>query len=151
MPNLVPLKDEDYPAIIALTRDSMGPILREALDLEFNEELFREMLADTDTTTLVMRDGEAVVGYVAFYPAEDHMFINWLVVHPSHRNRGFASMLLDEAGRAAAQRGMRGLRICLQENNRPAIALCEAAGFQRVSLQPMGWIMEKTVVPERGD
>jgi len=151
MPDLQPLRETDYPAILDLTRESMGPILREALEVEFNEDLFRDMLSDQDTTTLVMRDGDSLVGYVAFYPAEDHMFINWLVVHPAYRNRGFATMLLDEVGRAASQRDLRALRICLQDNNKPAIALCEAAGFQRITLEPMGWIMEKQVVAERGD
>jgi len=151
MPDLVPLSESDYPAILTLTRESMAPLLREALDIEFNEDLFREMLADKDTTTLVIRDGDSLGGYVAFYPAEDHLFINWLVVHPDYRNRGFATMLLDEAGRAATQRGLRALRICLQENNKPAITLCEANGFRRVTLEPMGWIMEKAVTLERGD
>ena len=151
MPDLLPFKDEDYPGILNLTRESMGPILRESLDIEFNEDLFRHMLADEETTTLVMHDGDAMVGYVAFYPADDHMFINWLVVHPNYRNCGFATMLLDEVGRAAAKSGLRALRICLQENNRPAIALCEAVGFQRLSAEPVGLIMEKKVVAERGD
>ena len=151
MPDLLPLTDADYPAILVITRESMEPILRDALDVEFNEELFREMLADAETTTLVMHDGDALAGYVAFYPREDHLFVNWLVVHPDYRNRGLATMLLDEAGRVAAQRNLRALRICLQENNRAAIALCEATGFRRVELDPMGWIMEKPVVPERGD
>jgi ribosomal protein S18 acetylase RimI-like enzyme len=151
MPDLLPLSERDYPAILTLTRESMAPVLREALDLEFNEELFREMLADEDTTTLVIRDGDSLAGYVTFYPADDSLFINWLVVHPDYRNRGFATMLLDEAGRAAAQLGLRGLRICLQENNKPAIALCEANGFHRMALEPTGWIMEKLVIPERGD
>jgi ribosomal protein S18 acetylase RimI-like enzyme len=151
MPDLTPLKQEDYPAIVTLTRESMDPILREALDIEFNEDLFRDMLTDSETTTLVMRDGAALVGYVTFYPREDHLFINWLVVHPAYRNRGFASMLLDEVGRVATQRGLHSLRICLQDNNRAALALCSAAGFQQIGHDPMGWLMEKAVVSERGD
>jgi ribosomal protein S18 acetylase RimI-like enzyme len=151
MPDLLPLRDEDYPAILDLTRASMGSILLEALDIEFNEDLFREMLADKDTVTLVMHDGDATAAYVAFYPADDHMFINWLVVHPDYRNCGYATMLLDEVGRAAAQQGLRALRICLQENNRPAIALCEAVGFKSLSHEPVGLLMEKEVVAERGD
>lgn len=151
MPDLLPFKEEDYPGILDLTRASMGPILRESLDIEFNEDLFRHMLADEETVTLVMHDGDAMIGYVAFYPADDHMFINWLVVHPDYRNCGFATMLLDEVGRAAAQSGLRALRICLQENNRPAVALCEAVGFRHLSHEPVGLIMEKEVVVERGD
>lgn len=151
MPDLMPLREADYPAIVALTRESMDPILREALDVEFNEDLFRDMLTDSDTTTLVVRDGDSLVGYVSFYPREDHLFVSWLVVHPAYRNRGFASMLLDEAGRAASQRGLRALRICLQDNNRAALALCSAVGFQQIGHDPMGWLMEKDVVPERGD
>ncbi|UCH32958.1 MAG: GNAT family N-acetyltransferase [Armatimonadota bacterium] len=151
MPELLPLKDDDYPAILTLTRESMDPILRDALGVEFNEDLFRDMLADEETTTLVMHDGDAIAAYVSFYPREDHVFVNWLVVHPTYRNRGFATMLLDEVGRVAAQRNVRLLRICLQENNQPAIALCQAAGFERLAVSPMGWVMEKPVVPERGD
>jgi len=151
MADLQPLREDDYPAILDLTRQSMGPILREAPEIDFSEDLFRDMLSDDETTTLVMRDGNSLAGYVAFYPAEDHMFINWLVVHPAYRNRGFAAMLLDEVGRVASQRGLRALRSCLQESNKPAITLCEAAGFQRVSLEPMGWVMEKQVVAERAD
>ncbi len=151
MPELLPLKEDDYPALLELTRASMEPILRESLGLEFNAALFRDMIGDGESTTLVMWDGDAIVGYVTYYPCGDHLFVNWLVVHPDYRDRRFATMLLDEAGRAAAQRNLRSLRICLQENNRPAIALCEAAGFRRISLAPAGWVMEKPVVPERGD
>ncbi len=32
-----------------------------------------------------------------------------------------------------------------------AIVLCEAAGFRRLAHEPMGWVMEKRVVPERAD
>jgi ribosomal protein S18 acetylase RimI-like enzyme len=151
MPDLLPLKKDDYPAILELTRESMEPILLEGLGFHFNEDLFREMIGDEETTTLVMWDEDAMVGYVTFYPREDHLFINWLVVRPDYRNRGFATMLLDEAGRAAAGLDLRALRICLQDNNTPAIALCEAAGFRRIVHDPMGWVMEKPVIAERGD
>jgi len=151
MPDLLPLKEDDYPAILELTRKSTEPMLREAQGIELNEDLFKHMIGDEETTTLVLWDGETMAGYVAFYPQADHVFINWLVIHPDYRNRGFATMLLDEVGRIAARNDLRSLRICLQQNNATAIALCEANGFQRLSLEPMGWVMAKTVVPERGD
>lgn len=151
MPVLLPLKANDYRAILELTRESMEPGGGEPGDFQFSEDLFRDMIADGDATTLVMWEGDAMVGYVTFYPGEDHLFVNWLVVHPDYRNRGLATLLLEEVGRAAAQRGLASLRTCLQESNLAAIALCDAAGFRRVGHGPMGLVMEKTVVPERGE
>jgi ribosomal protein S18 acetylase RimI-like enzyme len=151
MPELLPYKHADYPAMLELTRESIVTTGRRGAAEEFDEELFKGMIGDEQASTLVMWDCEALAGFVTFSPDEEHLFINWLVLRPDYRNRGFASMLLDEVGRAAAQRGLRLLRICLQESNHPAITVCEAAGFQRVALEPMGWVMEKPVVPERGD
>jgi len=156
MPHLAPYKDDDYPALLELTRASMAPGPETppgggAVPEPAMLGALKDLVTQAGSTTLVMWDGELMAGYVTFYPDDDHMFINWLVVHPAYRNQGFATMLLEEVGRVAAESALRALRICLYEGNRTAIALCEAAGFRRIACEPAGWVMEKNVVPDRGD
>lgn len=62
-----------------------------------------------------------------------------LLVHPEHRRAGVATALLEEAERYVRSRGLRGLTVTVNLENRPAQALYLKAGFR-----PVGHCLEST-------
>lgn len=72
-------------------------------------------------------------------PGEDGvLYIHMVAVHPDHLRRGVASAMLDFAGREAAARGAKLLRIYVWENNAPAIRTYEKNGFARTGKEDIG-------------
>ena len=72
-------------------------------------------------------------------PGEDGvLYIHMVAVHPDHLRKGVASLMLDYAGREAADRGARLLRVYVWENNAPAIRTYEKNGFVRVGKEDIG-------------
>ena len=55
-----------------------------------------------------------------------------LATDPAHRRQGLAAQTLRAAERKAAQRGTGSLFLEVAENNAPALALYQKAGFQQV-------------------
>ncbi len=70
---------------------------------------------------VVHRDG-ALVGAVLWREEERSLYVGRLAVHPAHRRRGIARLLMAEAEREARRRGLTrmhlGVRLALEDNRR---------------------------------
>jgi [ribosomal protein S18]-alanine N-acetyltransferase len=75
-------------------------------------------------------------GYIIFWVVAEEMHIMNLAVHPQFRRRGVARALLQEGLRQARARGAQIAWLEVRPSNRPALALYEAFGFQKVGLRP---------------
>jgi ribosomal-protein-alanine N-acetyltransferase len=78
----------------------------------------------------VVREGDALVGYLCVWEIADEIHVTNVAVHPAHRRRGIARDLL--AGLLADAR-VRDLRLVVLEvrpSNHEAIGLYESFGFR---------------------
>ena len=85
---------------------------------------------------LVALDGETVVGYVGSQSVEGEADMMNVAVHPEHRRRGIARMLINELTDALAKQGVHSLALEVRSSNAPAIALYEQLGFSQVGRRP---------------
>jgi len=74
-------------------------------------------------------DANRIVGFTAVHPAEGEMFL--LFVHPDHGGRGVGRALLSAAHDVLRAAGCREAFLYTHEQNARAIAVYEAAGYQR--------------------
>ena len=76
-------------------------------------------------------DGENLIGFIAadLRRAQATAWIATLAVLPEYRRRGIASRLLDRCERRIY---LPHIRLCVRENNLPAIALYLQFGYQQV-------------------
>jgi ribosomal-protein-alanine N-acetyltransferase len=110
----------------------------------------------------VVREDDAIVGYLCLWEIADEIHVTNIAIHPDHRRRGIARELL--AGLIAQARG-RDIRMIVLEvrpSNHQAIALYESFNF-RVTGRRRGYyydtgedalVMETRlamVSPERGN
>jgi ribosomal protein S18 acetylase RimI-like enzyme len=92
----------------------------------------------------VVETGGTLVGAVLWREEEQSLYVGRLSVHPAHRRRGIARVLMDEAEREARRRGLTrmhlGVRLELDDNRR----LFESCGFVEVSRQSHAGFSEPT-------
>lgn len=85
-----------------------------------------DALARASEAFLGYRDGDAIVGALAYETWPGEIEICRLMVHPEHFRRGIASRLLEEI---TAKAGAMPLRVSTGADNAPAIRLYERFGF----------------------
>lgn len=85
---------------------------------------------------LVALDGETVAGYVGSQSVEGEADMMNVAVHPEHRRRGIARMLINSLTDALAKQGVHSLALEVRASNAPAIALYEQLGFSQVGRRP---------------
>ena len=85
---------------------------------------------------LVALDGDQVVGYVGSQTVIDETDMMNIAVHPDHRRKGVAEMLIGELILALKERGSKALLLEVRASNNPAIALYEKLGFCQVGRRP---------------
>jgi ribosomal-protein-alanine N-acetyltransferase len=78
----------------------------------------------------VVRDGDAVVGYLCVWEIADEVHVTNVAVHPDHRRRGIARDLLAGLLADARARDLRMVVLEVRPSNHSAIALYEAYGFR---------------------
>lgn len=112
--------------------------------VDAHEERWRARLTDVPLT-IVARSGEGLVGVVSGAPTDDHVELISLWVSPEHRGTGLAGRLIDGVvAWAAAQH--RDVFLMVRDDNRPAIAAYERAGFTDLGV-PADWPAAE--LPER--
>jgi ribosomal-protein-alanine N-acetyltransferase len=78
----------------------------------------------------VVREGEAVVGYVCLWEIADEIHVTNIAVHPAHRRRGIAREVLTGLLADARARDLRVVVLEVRPSNHQAIALYESFGFR---------------------
>jgi ribosomal protein S18 acetylase RimI-like enzyme len=94
----------------------------------------------------VIEVGGRLAGCVLWHEEEGSLYVGRLSVHPEHRRRGIARMLMDECEREARRRGLArmhlGVRLPLVDNRR----LFATCGFVETGLHAHQGFSEPTSV-----
>ncbi len=126
---------------------SMGPLRPEDLDqivgLEelcfsnpWSQQIFEAALISPLVCTLVLRNGEEVLGYLMAFFQGPGFEIGNIAVAPDHRRRGLGHQLMTEALRVAVEGGRRSVGLSVRESSTGAIRFYESFGFKRVGISP---------------
>ena len=81
---------------------------------------------------LVALEGETVVGYIGSQTAAGETDVMNVAVHPDHRRRGIAQILIEILIRDLKQRGSCALMLEVRASNEPAKQLYDKLGFREV-------------------
>ena len=85
---------------------------------------------------LVALEGDCVVGYIGSQTVLDESDMMNVAVHPDHRRRGVAEVLVLALCEALKQRGSGCLTLEVRASNEPAKALYGKLGFELVGRRP---------------
>ena len=134
----------DLPAIVSIYNASipgrMATADMEPVSVADREEWFRSFDPARRPLWVYEHDG-AIAGWLglrSWYgrPAYHRTVESAVYVDPSHRRRGIAHELLDNALREAPSRGIANILAFVFVHNQPSVTLFEAHGFQRWGLLP---------------
>ncbi|MET3140875.1 MULTISPECIES: GNAT family N-acetyltransferase [unclassified Arthrobacter] len=129
-----------------------------------SERHFREYMADSDVTILVIDADGALRGYSLLVnrPAEDadvafslkvlpSMELSKCYVHPDHHGLGAAAELMHASLQAATAAGTAGIWLGVNSQNARAIRFYEKSGFRKVGSKSfrLGTTVEHDFVMER--
>jgi ribosomal-protein-alanine N-acetyltransferase len=123
-PAIDPATQRDAAALSALHRESFHR--------GWNEGEFQQMLAERSTLAHRLRLGGQTIGFIISRIAADEAEILSVAVAAKHRGRGLSHELLRIHLGYLAGYGLKTVFLEVEENNRPARALYERAGFQTV-------------------
>ena len=94
----------------------------------------------------IVEDHGTLVGAVLWHEEDGGLYVGRLSVHPEHRRRGIATLLMDEAEREARRLGLPhmrlGVRLALDDNRR----LFASCGFVETTLHRHEGFSEATWV-----
>ncbi len=93
---------------------------------------FARAATEPDGIASVVREGDAVIGYLEARVAADELHIVGLAVDPALRRRGIATRLLAEALREAAARGVVVAHLEVRSSNSAAQGFYARFGFEVV-------------------
>ena len=109
-------------------------------EAQFPEPWTRGMLLDEITNAETRRytvalEGARIVGYLGVMFVLDELHVNTIGTLPDYEGRGIATVLLDDAWRDAAQRGIRRATLEVAVSNERAQRLYYRYGFQPVGIR----------------
>ena len=122
-------------AIVPMTEDHVAAIaVLESLCFSdpWSEHALREELDNPCARFLVATDNGAVVGYLGCHHIAGEGFIANVAVHPDHRRRGIARLLVQAAQAESVSR----LMLEVRASNTAAIALYRSLGFTEDGIRP---------------
>jgi ribosomal-protein-alanine N-acetyltransferase len=93
---------------------------------------FEQILIERNALAHRLRLGGSTIGFIVSRTAADEAEILSVAVAPKHRGRGFSRDLLRTHLGHLAGHGLKTVFLEVEENNRPARALYERAGFRVV-------------------
>ena len=98
----------------------------------WSEHALREELDNPCARFLVATENDAVVGYLGCHHIAGEGFIANVAVHPDHRRRGIARLLVQ----AAQAEDISRLMLEVRASNTAAIALYRSLGFTEDGIRP---------------
>ena len=85
---------------------------------------------------LVATEGGAVLGYIGSQSVLGESDMMNVAVHPEHRRKGIAQMLIMALMQGLKERGNHNLSLEVRASNAPAITLYDKLGFEAVGRRP---------------
>ena len=130
----------DYAKIEILTMsisnlEEIKNILNTEFDDFWNYEIFKEELANNNSSYLVLKYEGEIVCFGGFKKILDEADIMNIVTKKTKRNLGFAKLILNELINIAKEKNLKTITLEVNENNLPAIHLYETFNFKKVGLR----------------
>jgi ribosomal-protein-alanine N-acetyltransferase len=118
----------------ATLRDAprLSQLHRAAFHRGWGTDEFEQMLIERNTLAHRLRLGASVIGFIVSRIAADEAEILSVAVATAHRGRGHARALLQMHLGHLAGHGVKTVFLEVEDDNRPARALYERAGFRVV-------------------
>jgi len=121
------LKTGDIPLIISTWKKSGLPIHEETRD---SPEAMRAEMKASPRNFIGAFDGDDLVGVILATSDGRKGWINRLAVVPSHRHKGIAIRLIQEAEEELVSRGIHLLSGLIEKGNEASLALFTKAGYE---------------------
>jgi len=134
---------DDIPAIAQLYREQFREMAKLIPDFikegEQSIEFLEKTISDDDSDILVYENDDTVVGFILLQAKErpdfdfmipgKYCYIMDIIVTESHRNKGFATALMNSAKDWAKEQSCNLINLDVLVNNHGAIKLYEKLGF----------------------
>ena len=116
----------------AILREHYDPIIgKEQNDYMLNmfqsENAIRDQLAHGYRYYFV-REGDKDLGFLAFYPKENCLYLSKLYLYKDQRGKGFSRQILEMLKTQAKELGLNRIELNVNRNN-PSVAIYESLGF----------------------
>ena len=113
--------------------------LKENLITEFdnfwNYEMLKQEFLNTNTTYIVAKQNETIVGFAGILTIVDEANIMNIVTKKDKRNLGIGSLLLQNLIQISKEQNLNSVTLEVNEHNIPAIKLYEKFNFTKVGLR----------------
>jgi ribosomal-protein-alanine acetyltransferase len=113
--------------------------LKENLITEFdnfwNYEILKQEFLNTNTTYIVAKQNETIVGFAGILTIIDEANIMNIVTKKDKRNLGIGTLLLQNLIQISKEQNLNSVTLEVNEHNIPAIKLYEKFNFTKVGLR----------------
>jgi ribosomal-protein-alanine N-acetyltransferase len=110
-------------------------------EADIERDVGENILATYMVCLAVSGDEEFIVAYAGIWNVADEGHVTNVAVHPDHRRKGVATMVVDNLLQAAREKGGRRFTLEVRRSNQAAIDLYEKFGFKGVGYR-MGYYSE---------
>ena len=115
--------------------EQMKDTLYSDFDNFWSYNVLKQELENKNTTYIVAKENDEVVGFAGLSTCLDEATLNNIVVKKSHRNRGIGGELLEALIELCSELRMRTFTLEVDTENAPAIHLYEKFGFKNLGIR----------------
>ena len=115
--------------------EQMKDTLYSDFDNFWSYNVLKQELENKNTTYIVAKENDEVVGFAGLSSCLDEATLNNIVVKKSHRNRGIGGELLEALIELCAELGIKTFTLEVDTENEPAIHLYEKFGFKNLGVR----------------
>ena len=115
--------------------EQMKDTLYSDFDNFWSYNVLKQELENKNTTYIVAKENDEVVGFAGLSTCLDEATLNNIVVKKSHRNRGIGGELLEALIELCSELRMRTFTLEVDTENAPAIHLYEKFGFKNLGVR----------------
>lgn len=129
----------DWPDLYHLMHSSFCEIPPKLLSYHIYMTTFKSNM-------LVLTEHRKIVGMASYNRHKiDTLWVDYLLIHPGHRNKGFATKLLQKLIDTSAEYRVNKLALAVLKNNQHAIKLYNKCGFEFIDEEPEKFILSMPI------
>lgn len=114
-------------------------LISESLSDNFDDfwtyNIFKSELENPNSTYIVAKEDNEIVGFAGIWKAYDDIHITNIVTRKDKRNLGIGSKLLENLILLARKTNLDSITLEVNENNSSAISLYEKFGFSKIGIR----------------
>jgi ribosomal-protein-alanine N-acetyltransferase len=125
-------RESDAPELAAMSRD----LIEAGLGWHYRPRRILQLLADSETVTLVACTGGEIAGFAIMTLGEERAHLVLLAIRPAHQRRRIARRMTAWLVKTAVTAGMAAIDVELRSANVAALALYRESGFVETQRLP---------------